>query len=285
MAKDLEEGHGAIAHYYHYGLNSNGVNSSKGGSMSSWAEKQMNDLVHIRNAYHGGGKSPIKFRVNETVLTRQAITLTDREIPRGTRGKVFEVAKDGSYTLDFGGKLGKIPFSAAVAEARFEVVRGDTIRESIIKGLTDQYKVPANLLPGQRVKDAAGHQYFVEQGDVFGRRFQVMNTEGNPKIIERTELQPMSEEEPFGGPPSGESIANGPLPPGAKVIVRNIDPVNHTFRRYGVAPGEAAGIIGQTGVLEFAFYAVPGSGPIYRVLLSQGGRKDFSSSEIQVVDN
>ncbi len=279
MAKKIEEGHGAIAHNYYYGPNSNGVNSRRGGSMASWSEKQMNDVLHLRNVYHGGGKAAPSLRVNETVLARQAVTLTDREIPRGAQGKVVEHTSEGLYKLDFG-KWGAVTVSPEVATSKFEVVRGDSIRESLIKGLTNAYQIRESLRPGARVKDEDGNQYFVEQGDVFGRRFQCMNTKGQPKIIEVQQLTRIDESTPF---TEDASIANTPLPPGSKVIINNIDPVHNSLRRYGVAPGEAAGIVGQQGVLEFAFYPSAGV-PVYRVLLQNGGRKDFTVNEIQPVE-
>jgi len=278
VAKKIEEGHGAIAYNYHYGPNSNGVHSRRGGSMASWSEKQMNDMLHLRNMYHGGGKSTPTLRVNETILTRQAVTLTDREIPRGAQGRVVEQTAEGLLKLDFG-KWGSLTVSPEVAASKFEVVPGDSIRESLARGLAKGYQVRESLRPGARVKDAQGNQYFVEQGDVFGRRFQVMNTQGQPKIIEGIDLERLDESTPF---TEDASIANTPLPPGSKVVVTTIDPVHNSLRRYGVAPGEAGGIVGQQGVLEFAFYPSAGV-PVYRVLLQNGGRKDFTVNEIQPV--
>ena len=182
MSKKLEEGHGAIAYNYHYGPNSNGVHSRRGGSMASWSEKQRDDILHMRDVYHGGGKTPMSLRVNETVLARQAVTLTDREIPRGAQGRVVEQTAEGLFKLDFG-KWGTLTVSPEVATSKFDVVRGDSIRESIARGLSKGYQIRESLRPGARVKDAQGNQYFVEQGDVFGRRFQVMNTKGVPPLF------------------------------------------------------------------------------------------------------
>lgn len=235
-----------------------------------WYEKQAADVAHIKNFYEGR-RARADFRLNERVGLACDINTAGGTLQRTAEGKIVEAKTDGSYVVDFG-RHGKHLFEAEVAAKALYAIRKPDMRESIRKTLATQ--VDEALTPGHRVKDADGRQYFIEQADVFGRTFQCIDEKGRTRVLSKHEVTAVNEEEAL---PGGNPLA---LAPGSTVVVRGINPALNNIRARAILPAEASGIVGQTGILGFAYYPAGQGSTMYRVILQSGGMKDFSMEEL-----
>lgn len=235
-----------------------------------WYEKQAADVAHIKNFYEGR-RARADFRLNERVGLACDINTAGGTLQRTAEGKIVEAKTDGSYVVDFG-RHGKHLFEAEVAAKALYAIRKSDMRGSIRKTLATQ--VDEALTPGHRVKDADGRQYFIEQADVFGRTFQCLDERGRTRVLSKHEVEPVNEAEAL---PGGNPLA---LAPGSTVVVRGINPALNNIRARAILPAEASGIVGQTGILGFAYYPAGQGSTMYRVILQSGGMKDFSMEEL-----
>ena len=235
-----------------------------------WYEKQAADIAHIKNFYEGK-RARANFHVNERVSLAYDINTAGGTIPRTSEGEIVEAAIDGSYVVDFGA-TGKHHFSAEVAAKALYAIQKSDMRETIRKAMNS--RIDESFNPGHRVKDMDGRQYFIEQADVFGRTFQCIDEKGRTRVLSKHEVERVDEEEAL---PGGNPLA---LSPGSTVVVRGINPALNNIRARAILPGEAAGIIGQTGILGFAYYPAGQGSTMYRVILQSGGMKDFSMEEL-----
>lgn len=236
----------------------------------NWYEKQASDIIHIKNFYERKN-ARADFRLNERVSLAQDLNTAKGVIQRTAEGQIVETKNDGSFIVDFGKKNGgKQHFTNEAASKLLYTVQKSDMRESIRKAMRSQ--VDESFVPGHRVCDNNGHQYIIEKSDVFGRTFQCMDEQGRTKVMSKHELAPLDESEPF--------VGNTAMAPGSMVAIRGINPQLNNLRARSILPAEAPGIIGQTGILAFAYYPTGTGTQMYRVILQSGGMKDFSMEEL-----
>lgn len=276
MPKNIDENFGAIQHHYYEYRREEPAKENE----MSWHQKQISDLAGIRGAQFSRSPEVRKFRAEEQVVTNKAITLSDKVLPSTLRGVVAEAdAEAMTVSVDFGEGWGCVTFAEDVASQCLESIRKDTMRDMIRQGIRTPKAVEEFFAVGSRVKDSNNHQYVIEHKDVFARRFQVLGERGDVKVLNVNEVSMLGDEEPY----FAGDLEEAPLSPGGTVRIAQIDPELNAHRARGIQAGEAAGTIGQTGILEFSYYPVQGQ-RMYRVLLQAGGRKDFADSELEPVD-
>lgn len=236
----------------------------------NWHDKQAADVAHIKNFYEGK-RARADFRLNERVGLACDMNTAAGVLPRTAEGQIVEALGDGSYVVDFG-HSGKHLFAPEVAAKALYAIRKSDMRESIRRTMAMQ--VDESFTPGHRVQDLDGRQYFIEQADVFGRTFQCLDEKGRTRVLSKHEVTAVNEAEAL---PGGNPLA---LAPGSTVVVRGINPALNNIRARAIPPAEAPGIIGQTGILGFAYYPAGQGSTMYRVILQSGGMKDFSMEEL-----
>jgi hypothetical protein len=308
--KPLDEGHGAIHYNYYYGQNSNGLHSgeaagtgSGGGNPSpkrreevremeapekrqaDWAAKQQADRMHMRQGQYAAGAIQTQtFRPGQTIESQTRIALPEGWLPALTKGAVKDIDERGIHTVDFGANGGEQRFAHEVISAYFAPVRRDTMRESIRKALLNPPKINEHPEPGDRVVDARAHQFIVEKRDPMGRIVQVMDIYGQSHQCKSESIRKIEATEPLAPTPEGHTLNEGlqslPLGAGQFVTVTGVDPVYNQWRTHGVPANEAAGFVGQRGLVEFAFYPVSSNTRMYQILFDRGGRRDFSEAEL-----
>lgn len=235
-----------------------------------WYEKQAADVAHIKNFYEGR-RARADFRLNERVGLSCDINTAAGVLSRTAEGQIVETHDDGSYVVDFG-RSGKHLFAPETAAKALYAIRKSDMRESIRRTMSMQ--VDESFTAGHRVKDLDGRQYFIEQTDAFGRTFQCIDEKGRTRVLSKHEVEAVNEEEAL---PGGNPLA---LAPGSTVVVRGINPALNNIRARAILPAEASGIVGQTGILGFAYYPAGQGSTMYRVILQSGGMKDFSMEEL-----
>jgi hypothetical protein len=271
---------------YHHMYGQNSINNGpmdpsvgrkerrEGDAMRSWYQTQMDDLTHIRNK-HGGmmGEGLKSFRVGDKIECQSDAVFAEATIPALVKGVVTEIADNGVHTIDCN-KWGMYRLSHKSISEHFITLRGDTFRDLIHENIGVE---PGSVLEaGDRVRDLSGIQAIVQRRDVHGHMIEIMDQYGQVRMIDAPSLELVHPHAPF---PLVEGLQSLPLNPGQRVAVMGIDPALNQLRTNGTPANEAQGMIGQTGIVAFAFYPVPGT-TMFRVLFDRGAGRDFSASEL-----
>lgn len=231
-----------------------------------------------RTLHSGGGPGGVaesRLRAGDKVESRTKLESVQGTIPALTKGTVTEVTAE-VVTIDLG-RFGVQAVNAGIAAKTFAVLPGYSQQQSIKESFG--LKPSGSLVVGDRVKDSRGVQYAVLQCDTFGRSVRVLGEDGTEHQAAVNQFSALEAGTPF---PIREGMQSEPFPPGGRVTVTRIDPVLNQWRTRGVGPMEAGAYVGQTGILEFAFYPVNGV-RMYRVLFERGARRDFSDAELALV--
>lgn len=281
---NLEEGFGAIYYNYfndRYAYGKNSLNSSNRVSAKETAmdyrAQRLKEIVGMNKKTYGGVKEENTFKVSENVEASNTIALASGYIRAGVKGVIAEVNSD-SYVIDFGIKDGKVSINKEVAEDTFVARPVSGTRDILRKTIEGSLKAGPSINIGDRVADASGKQYAVEQADVFGRRFKVFSENGEIRVLNKNELTRIAEDAPL---PGGDT----PCCAGKMVRVVGIDQESNQWRALGVPAGSRENVVGQVGVVEFAYYPTGVTAPMYRILLQGFGRRDFTGAEIETIDS
>lgn len=281
---DINEGFGAIRYNYYndrYAYGKNSLNSSNGVSAKETAmnfrAERLKEIDGMNKKMFGGIKEANTFKVSENVEATSTITLASGYIRSGVKGVVAEV-NDDSYVIDFGDRSGKVSIAKQVAEQSFVARPVSGTRDILRKTIEGSLTVGDSINIGDRVADAEGKQYAVEQADVFGRRFKVLSENGVVRVLDKNEIKKLAEDTPMAG---GEDMGT----PGKMVRVVGLDQESNQWRAMGIPAGSQENIVGQVGVVEFAYYPTGVTAPMFRVLLQGYGRRDFTGAEIAPVDS
>lgn len=129
--------------------------------------------------------------------------------------------------------------------------------------------VAEHIKPNAIVQDAEGKTFFIEQCDPYSFSALAIDSEGHQVRLNTIGLK-LTET---------TSQAGDGLGVGSKVQVTKIDPNFNQYRTHATEPDQAPGVEGQTGNILFAYYPVNGV-TMYRVLLPQGAKKDFTAAEL-----
>jgi len=280
----IDEGFGAIYYNYfndRYAHGKNSLNSSKGVSAKEtsmdYRAQRLKDIVGMNKKMFGGVKEENTFKVSENVEAANTITLASGYIRVGVKGIVSEVRED-SYVIDFGAKGGKVAINKEVAEESFVARPVTGTRDILRKTIEGSLTAGDSIRIGDRVADGEGTQYAVEQADVFGRRFKLFSESGVIRVLDKRNLSKLAEDAPLAG-------EDNPCCAGKMVRIVGIDPQSNSVRARGIPAGSQENIVGQVGVVEFAYYPTGVTEPVYRILLQGFGRRDFTGAEIEPVDS
>jgi hypothetical protein len=280
---DINEGFGAIRYNYYndrYAYGKNSLNSSNRVSSKETAmnfrAKRLKEIYEMNRKTFGGIKETKTFKVNENVEATSTITLASGYIRSGVKGVVAEVY-DNSYVIDFGGRAGKVAIAKQVAEESFVARPVTGTRDILRKTIEGSLTVGDSINIGDRVVDAEGRQYAIEQADVFGRRFKALSENGVTRVLDKSEVKKIAEDAPL----AGEEM---PSAAGKMVRIVGIDPQSNSLRARGIPSGSQENVVGQVGVVEFAYYPTGVTAPMFRVLLQGYGRRDFTGAELAPAD-
>ena len=192
---DINEGFGAIRYNYYndrYAYGKNSLNSSNRVSSKETAmnfrAKRLKEIYEMNRKTFGGIKETKTFKVNENVEATSTITLASGYIRSGVKGVVAEVY-DNSYVIDFGGRAGKVAIAKQVAEESFVARPVTGTRDILRKTIEGSLTVGDSINIGDRVVDAEGRQYAIEQADVFGRRFKALSENGVTRVLDKSEVK------------------------------------------------------------------------------------------------
>lgn len=280
---DINEGFGAIRYNYYndrYAYGKNSLNSSNGVSAKETAmnfrAKRLKEIDGMNKKMFGGIKEANTFKVNENVEATSTITLASGYIRSGVKGVVAEV-NDDSYVIDFGDRSGKVAIAKQVAEQSFVARPVTGTRDILRKTIEGSLTAGDSINIGDRVVDAEGKQYAIEQADVFGRRFKALSENGVTRVLDKSEVKKIAEDAPL----AGEEM---PSAAGKMVRIVGIDPQSNSLRARGIPAGSQENVVGQVGVVEFAYYPTGVTAPMFRVLLQGYGRRDFTGAELALAD-
>lgn len=278
----LEWGHAAIHHNYFNDTYAHGKGTpntdNESEDIMNYTNKRMHDLHQMRKNASIGLKETAVFKIGLGVEARLNVKHAAGVIPCGMKGTVTEM-NDDSYTIDFDRIGGIVKLDKTVAEGSFvPFIKNDPIalmRANLSKTFNENLAIKI----WDRVVDANDVQYVVEQGDVFGRRFRVLSEDGEVSIINSTDLKKVNEDTPLPVTPNQPQPSYGA---GNLVRVIGVDLSLNQVRLRGMQSGVRENVVGQVGLLEFAYYQSGRGVTMYRVLLANSLRVDFGAHEIEL---
>lgn len=151
----------------------------------------------------------------------------------------------------------------------------------VMKRFTNMEARNNRFTEGSIIQDAEGNKFYIDEVDPYSHALLLLSETGVSIRATMRDYLPLAED--------ADVRQTTGLAVGQHVQVTGLNPELNQYRARAVTPMEEPGIVGQTGVIAFAYYPTSGVSDqeinMYRVILTNGGKKDFSAAELGTPTN